>query len=97
MEPPELIRGFRVVEFGFFPEPILPVGYVPPPDNHPPLEPVQNLAICTADGIDGYYLLFCTTDWRYVTYCFNETLEYAKRSPVVEFGRDVSRWHPRAS
>jgi hypothetical protein len=56
------------------------------------MEPVQILAICTVDGVDGYYLLFCTPDWRYVTSCFNETLEYTKRSPAIEFGHDVAEW-----
>jgi hypothetical protein len=92
MKPPAVIDGFAVVEYGYFPEPTLPTGYVPPLDGRPPLEPVQNLAICTAVGIDGYYLLFCTPQWRYVTYSFNETLEYTKRSPVLEYGQDVGEW-----
>jgi hypothetical protein len=93
MEPPEQIGGFRVVEYGYLPQPILPAGYVPPPDGRPPLRPVQNLAICTADGVEGYYLLYCDPDWRRVTYEFNETLEYTKRSPLIEFGQDVAVWH----
>jgi hypothetical protein len=93
VEPPAFIDGFAVVEYGYFPQPILPTGYVPPPDGRPPLQPVQNLAICTADGVEGYYLLFCTPGWRYVTYSFNETLEYTKRCPVAEFGQDVAEWH----
>jgi hypothetical protein len=96
LEPPAFIEGFAVIEYGFFPEPVLPTGYVPPPDGRPPLAPVQNLAICTADGVDGYYLLFCTPDWQQVTYFFDETLEYAKQCPAVEFGRDVDVWHKRA-
>ena len=95
MEPPACIDGFVVVEYGYFPRPATPLGYVPPPDGRPPLRPVQNLAICTADGVDGYYLLFCGPDWGCVTNCFNETLEYTKRSPMVEFGQDVAAWHKR--
>jgi hypothetical protein len=92
MEPPALIDGFSVVEYGYFPRPLLPIGYLPPPNGRPPLEPVQNLAICTADGVGGYYLLFCTPNWRYVTYSFHETLEYTKRCPAVEFGQEVREW-----
>jgi hypothetical protein len=92
VEPPAFIDGYAVVEYGYFPQPILPTGYVPP-DGRPPLDPVQNLAICTADGIDGYYLLCCTPDWRYVTYSFNETLEHTKQRPRAEFGQDVTEWH----
>jgi hypothetical protein len=82
VEPPEWIDGFCVVEYGCFPQPILPTGSVPPPDGQSPLRTVQNLAICTAEGVDGYYPLFCDPNWGCVTYCFNETLEYTKRSPL---------------
>lgn len=95
MEPPERINGFTVLEYGYFPEPILPTGYLPPPDGRPPLEPVQNLAICTAPGVDGYYLFYCTPDWKYVTYSFWETLEYVRRDPEVECGQTVSQWWKR--
>ena len=95
MEPPACINGLTVVEYGYFPRPLLPLGYVPPPDGSSPLRPVQNLAICTADGVDGYYLLFCAPDWEYVTYEFNETLEYTKRAPLAEFGLNVVEWHIR--
>jgi hypothetical protein len=93
VEPPNRIEEFTVVEFGFFPLPILPAGYVPSADGTPPLELVQNLAICTAAGIDGFYLLFCTPEWRYVTSCFNNTIEYTKQIPSAEFGSDVAEWH----
>jgi hypothetical protein len=93
MGPPATIDGFAVVEYGYFPRPLLPIDYALPPDGQPRLEPVQNLAICTADRVGGYYLLFCTPNWRYVTYSFHETLEYTKRCPAVEFGQDVSEWH----
>jgi hypothetical protein len=95
-EPPPEIDGFTVVEYGFFPAPTLPVGYVPPPDGRSPLEPVQNLAICIWKSVDGFYLLFCTADWRYVTSCFNETMEYTKGAPRLEFGQDVDEWRKRA-
>jgi hypothetical protein len=29
MEPPERINGYNVVEYGYFPRPMLPVGYTP--------------------------------------------------------------------
>lgn len=93
-EPPTSINGYFVVEYGYFPHSRLPSGYLPP-NNNPPLQPVQNLAICTADGVDGYYLLFCTPDWTYVTYSFNETIEATKAQPVIEFAQDVVEWHRR--
>jgi hypothetical protein len=92
MEPPDFIYDYAVVEYGYFADPILPKGYMPPPDGSSPLLPVQNLAICTKDGIDGYYLMFCSPTWEYVTFCFNETLEYSKRCPMIEFGQDVAEW-----
>ena len=92
MEPPVSINGYTVVEYGYFRRPALPLGYVPPPDGSPPLRLVENLAICTADGVDGYYLLFCGADWEYVTYLFSETLEHTKRAPLAEFGQDVAQW-----
>lgn len=93
MEPPAIIHGFDVVEYGFFPQPMLPIGYVAPTNGQLPSQPIQNLAICVAEEIDGYYLLFCTREWRYVTYSFNETLEFIKRSPLAEFGHDIAEWH----
>ncbi len=96
MRPPASIDGFAVVEYGFFTRPVLPMGYVPPPDGGSPLRPVQYLAICTAGGVDGYYLLFCAPDWEYVTYAFNETLEHTKQVPLREFGLDVVEWHKHA-
>ena len=95
MRAPETIHGKRVVQYAAFREPILPVGYVPPKDGQPPLEPVQNVAICTADDIEGFYVLFCTPDWRYVTFDFYETIEHAKRVPLIEFGHDITVWHKR--
>jgi hypothetical protein len=96
MDVPEKIDGYAVVEYGFFRTPILPRNYVPPGDGKVPLEPIQNVAICTAPGVDGFYLLFCTPEWRYVTYSFNETLKYTKRVPLEEFGEDVAVWRRRA-
>jgi hypothetical protein len=95
MDVPDTIKGFEVLEYGYFPEPLLPKGYVPPPDGRAPLEPVQNLAVCRSPGVDGYYLLFCTLDWTYVTACFNETIRFTKRAPLIEFGQDVIAWHKR--
>lgn len=92
MRAPETIDGFRVVEYGFFTKPILPTGYVPPPNGRPPLEAVQNLAICTATGVDGFYLLYCTPEWKCVTYSYHETIDATKRDPVVEYGHAVTHW-----
>jgi hypothetical protein len=93
---PDAIEGYEVLEYGFFDKPLLPTGYVSPPDGQKPLEPVQNLAICRAEGVDGFYLLFCTTDWCYVTYSFCETIECVKLCPEEEFGHPVLGWHKRA-
>ena len=95
IESPRHIRGLTVVEYGFFAEPTLPTGYIPP-DGRPPLEPVQNLAICTAEGVEGYSLVCCTTGWRQVTGDFAYTIEAVKRIVEVEFGRDVINWHKRS-
>jgi hypothetical protein len=96
MDVPNEINEFKVLEYGYFSEPILPKGYIPPPDGRPPLEPVQNLAICRWDGVEGYYLFYCSADWKYVTYEFNETILATKRGPLREFGRDVLEWHRRS-
>jgi hypothetical protein len=95
MSIPNQITGYTVVEYGFFPKPILPKGYLPPRVG-PLLKPVQNVAICTAPGIDGFYLLYCTPEWEYVTYSFDETMECTKRNPLVEFGENVIQWQKRA-
>ena len=93
---PARIEDFRVIETGSFSEPRLPLGYVPPADGGPPLRPVRNVALCEADGADGYYTLFCTETWEYVTSEFNETREQAKRNIVKEFGANVTGWQVRA-
>jgi hypothetical protein len=41
VEPPAFIDGFAVVEYGYFAQPVLPAGYVPPPEGRPPLPPVE--------------------------------------------------------
>lgn len=96
MEPPTSINGFTVIEYGYFSRETLPLGYVPAQDGSVPLRPVRNLAICTAKGVDGYYLLFCDSDWNHVTQEFNETLAYTKRAPLKEFGQDVVAWRTRS-
>ena len=92
-EPPTSIDDYVVVEYGFFPQPLFPSGYLPPSNGRVPLQLVQNLAICSAEGVDGYYLLFCTPKWVYVTYSFNETIEATKEIPFLEFAQDVVEWH----
>jgi hypothetical protein len=88
---PKVIGDSIVREYGSFAHPILPKGYFPPPGSAP-LDPVQNIAICTTDDIDGFYLLYCTPDWKYVTYSFHETINAAKANPMVEFGESVTNW-----
>ncbi|MES2470594.1 MAG: hypothetical protein V4675_25090 [Verrucomicrobiota bacterium] len=93
---PEAVDDCTVVEFGAFPAPLMPAGYLPPDDGSAPLEPVKNVAICMAPGVDGFYTMFCTEDWRYVTYTFAEGIEYAKATVSREYGRDVDAWTKRA-
>ncbi len=95
MHPPSAINDLTVVEYGAFPEPLLPKGYTPPPNGRTPLHPMQYVAICRAAGVDGFYTVFCTPDWEYVTAEFNETIEHAKRTPLTEFGQDVTEWRQR--
>ncbi|MEZ0266384.1 MAG: hypothetical protein ACAI43_16770 [Phycisphaerae bacterium] len=92
---PEVINGLRVVETGAFASPRWPAGYVPPPDGGPPLAPVTNVALCEADGYDGFYTFFCTQEWEVVTYEFDETREAARRGVAREFGADVTEWRAR--
>jgi hypothetical protein len=91
--PKTIDKIFAVVEYGFFPHAALPKGYVPPRDGGPPLQPIQNLAICKVPGVDGYYLLYCTPAWKCVTSSYHDTIRCAKKDPAIEFGRDVICWH----
>jgi hypothetical protein len=93
MQPPPVIDGFEVREYGYFTRPILPLGYFAPEDGRSPLSPIQNLAVCTAAGLDGYYLFCCTKDWIRVTFSFSETVDGIKKCPQIEFGQDVQSWH----
>ncbi len=92
--PPAQIEGFAVLEYGFLSEPSLPVGYIAPSTGRTPLEPMQGFAICTAKGVDGFYLLACTSNWRYMTYSFSELRSNAKDQVLVEFGTRIELWHP---
>ncbi len=93
---PTHIGDFRVIEFASFSEARLPAGYVLPSDGRPPLRPVKHIAICVSKGIEGYYTLFCTDTWEQVSFEFNDTIEYAKRTPFVEFGIEITNWRERA-
>ena len=89
---PARIDQYRVIETGAFSEPRLPLGYMPPPDGGPPLSPVRNVAICEADGVDGYYTLFCTDAWEYVTCDFNDIgdiLDCKFRFEQIKAGKPV--------
>jgi hypothetical protein len=90
--PPSTIDGFVVREYGYFAQPIFPLGYVAAVGK-PHILPVKNLAICTSNGVTGFYLLYCTDDWQSITSSYNETLEATKCNPTVEFGEDVLDWH----
>ncbi len=92
MKVPDTINGFQVVEYGYFPQALLPTGYIVPLNGEPTLEMVENVAISWTDAAQGYYIFFCTMDWQYVTFSFNETLEYTRRIPMREFGHDVVCW-----
>jgi len=93
MEVPAFVNGFEVLEYGYLPVPLMPKGYVPPPDGKPSLTPAQNVAICRDRRCEGYYTLFCTPQWTYVTYAWNKTMEHAKRAVVTEYGQDVMEWN----
>jgi hypothetical protein len=96
MSAPEAIDDFEVLGYGYLQEPSPPTGYIPPADGSSALEPVQNVAICRVNEVAGYYLLFCTPDWKLVTYQFNETMEATRRGTRDEFGREVIEWRARA-
>jgi hypothetical protein len=55
---------------------------------------MQNFAVCEAEGVDGFYLLCCTPDWRYMTYCFSEDVSDVKSQLLVEFNSEVKQWYP---
>lgn len=92
-KPPLSMDGFKVLEYGFLPAGVWPSGYVPPSDGGPALEPMQNFALCEAGGVNGFYLLCCTADWRSMTYCFGEDIEDLKSRILVEFGSTVGSWY----
>jgi len=92
MDVPQMIDGFRVIEYGFFPDAMLPKSYVPPSDGRPPLERVRNLAICRAAGVDGFYLLYFTPEWKRVTYSYHETIDATEKDPIMEFAHEVADW-----
>jgi hypothetical protein len=94
MQPPSTIENFAVIEYGFLPHAVLPAGYLPPRDGGHVLEPMQNFAICMAEGVDGYYLLCCTADWRYMTYSFGEDMDEVKSRLRVELDSEVKQWYP---
>jgi hypothetical protein len=93
LKPPAQIDGATVVEYGCLSEPTLPAGYVPPPGGGKALEPIQNFAVCSSNGDGGFYLFCCTPDWRYMTYCYEESLQQAKNQVGVEFGQNIDLWH----
>jgi len=93
IKPPSQIDDFVVVEYGFLHEPALPVGYEPPKGSGRVLEPMQNFALCTSEGVDGFYLLCCTRSWAYMTYSYSELKKDAKKQVSIEFGKDIDLWH----
>ncbi len=93
-EPPASIRGFAVLEYGFLPQPMLPLGYRPSGGGLV-LEPMQNLAICKSEGVEGYYLLCCTPNWECMSYGYSELRKHAKAQVGVEFGTHIEVWYTR--
>jgi hypothetical protein len=91
IDAPNVIDNCCVLEYGYFPLPLLPLGYVPLPGS-PSLAPILGVAISQSDREDGYYVLFCTPEWQRVTFGYCETLAAAKLLPSEEFGQDISLW-----
>lgn len=92
-QPPPAIDGFLVLEYGFLLRGALPLGYRPSDDGRPAQEPMQNFAVCEAEGVEGFYLLCCTPDWRCMTYCFDEDIEGLKFRLLAEFGLAPEPWY----
>jgi hypothetical protein len=93
--PPAEIRGAAVLEFGVFPEPMLPIGYPGPLPGNEPLSPAVAAAICKGPEHQGFYVHFCSADWRVVTSEYNETVGACKKTPIIEYGVEL-KWLERS-
>ena len=96
MTAPDHVHDYKILEWGSFGKPRLPTGYSPPIDGRLPLKTVQHVAVCQAPRVEGYYTIFCTADWEFVTFAFNDTLEAAKQTCLLEFAEEISQWHQKA-
>lgn len=68
--PATINKLLRVIQYGYFSEPVLPSGLNLPESL---IRPVENIAICELNG--GYVPVFCTRDWQMVPAGFDATLE----------------------
>jgi hypothetical protein len=50
---------------------------------------VQNLAICDANGVEGFYLIYCTPEWKPMTYAYCETIEFTKETRPLNLERTL--------
>jgi hypothetical protein len=92
--PPAEIRGASVLEFGVFPEPLLPIGYPGPCPGKEPLPPAVAAAICVGPEHQGFYVHFCSADWKVVTSEYNDTVGACRKTPMIEFGVEL-QWLER--
>ena len=94
--PATINKLLRVIQYGYFSEPVLPSGLNLPESL---IRPVENIAICELNG--GYVPVFCTRDWQMVPAGFDATLEQnrdltlerARQIPAELLGQDVLIWH----
>lgn len=99
--PATINKFFKVIQYGYLSEPVLPSGILPSGLALPEglIRPIENIAICEANG--KYVPVFCTRDWQVVPAGFDSaleqnrdlTLERARRIPVELLGQDVLVWH----
>ncbi len=99
--PATINKRFKVIQYGFLHEPVLPSATLPSGLALPQylIRPVENIAICELNG--KYVPIFCTRDWQIVPAGFDATreeyedltLERARRIPVELLGQDVIVWH----
>lgn len=99
--PATINKIFKVIQYGFLREPVLPSGILPSGLAVPQflIRPIENIAICEVNGT--YVPKFCTRDWQTVPAGFDSTLEQnrdltlerARQIPVELLGQDVLIWH----
>ena len=92
---PARLRGAAVLEFGVFPEPLLPIGYPGPIPGNQPLSPAVAAAICEGPENQGFYVHFCSAGWEVITSEHNETVGACKKTPILEYGVEL-QWIERS-